>query len=116
MIVINTTYGSSTLADDIDEKIQAQASLAIRILFVYFQPKNYDFINFRSYCRQHHNNFSDISDFSLDSALRIIYSDFIQINPTTPNPLLVLVLDTSSINCMFKTKISVGILYTPLEG
>ncbi|CAG8500202.1 16689_t:CDS:2 [Funneliformis caledonium] len=104
MIVINTTYGNSTVADDIDEKIQAQASLAIRILFEYFRPKHqdypqsYNFVSFRSYFRQHHNNSSDVSDFTLDTALQIIYKDFVQINPTTPNPLLVLVLGIDEFN------------------
>lgn len=116
MFVINTTYGNSTIADDIDEKIQAQASLAIRILFEYFQPihtdfpQNYGFISFRTYCRQHHNNSSDISDFTLHSALQVIYNDFIQINPTTLNPLLVLVIGIDEINKLFKTKMSVGSL------
>ncbi|CAG8709468.1 12962_t:CDS:2, partial [Funneliformis caledonium] len=82
MIVINTSYGNSTTADDIDEKVQAQ---------------DYNFVSFRSYCRQHHNN-SNISDFTLDTAFQIIYYDFMQINQTTLNPQLVLVLGIDEFN------------------
>ncbi|CAG8513707.1 14506_t:CDS:2 [Funneliformis mosseae] len=103
MIVINTSYGNSTTADDIDEKVQAQVSLAIRILFEYFRPnhnyfpQDYNFVSFRSYSRQHHNN-SNISDFTLDTAFQIIYYDFMQINQTTLNPQLVLVLGIDEFN------------------
>ncbi|CAI2165087.1 14069_t:CDS:2 [Funneliformis geosporum] len=104
MIVINTTYGNSNIADDIDEKMKAQASLAIRILFEYFRPKhkdyaqNYNFTSFRSCCIQDN---SDISYFTLDIALQIIYKDFVQINPTTPNPLLALVFGINEFNKLY---------------
>jgi hypothetical protein len=101
MITINTTYGNSTIADDIDEKIQAQASLAIRILFEYFQPKHKDYAqsyNFASFCSCCMQDNSDISLFTLDIALQIIYKDFVQINPTTLNPLLVLILGIDEFN------------------
>ncbi|GBB88476.1 hypothetical protein RclHR1_01500006 [Rhizophagus clarus] len=75
MIAININYGNSTVFDVIDKKIQAQASLAIRILFECFQPQHvnfpqsYNFESFHSYCRRYHNNSSDILEFTLQAAL-----------------------------------------------
>ena len=103
MIAINTSYGNSTVASSIDKKIGAEASLAIRILYEYFRPEykdhqSYNLVGFRSCCRDHHNNSSDVSDFTLDTALKIIYIDFVEINPTIPNPQLVLVLGIDEFN------------------
>ncbi|CAB5395692.1 unnamed protein product [Rhizophagus irregularis] len=101
MITINTTYGNSTIADEIDVRIQAQPSLALRILYKYFQPKHkdyaqsYNFLCFRACCMQAN---PDISLLTLDIALQIIYKDFVQINPTTLDPLLVLVLGIDEFN------------------
>ena len=36
MIVINTTYGNGSPADEVDTNVGAQASLSIRILYEYF--------------------------------------------------------------------------------
>ncbi|POG58723.1 hypothetical protein GLOIN_2v1728242, partial [Rhizophagus irregularis DAOM 181602=DAOM 197198] len=101
MITINTTYGNSTIADEIDVRIQAQPSLVLRILYKYFQPKHkdyaqsYNFLCFRACCMQAN---PDISLLTLDIALQIIYKDFVQINPTTLDPLLVLVLGIDEFN------------------
>ncbi|PKK58976.1 hypothetical protein RhiirC2_795491 [Rhizophagus irregularis] len=100
MTVINTTYGNGCPARDMDVTIGAEASLAIRILFEYFKPKHdfgdYDFSHFQSLC----NNYSNISYFTLSTAIRVVYTDvIIQKNQEIKsNPLLVLVLGIDDLN------------------
>ncbi|PKY22153.1 hypothetical protein RhiirB3_435988 [Rhizophagus irregularis] len=100
MTVINTTYGNGCPARDMDVTIGAEASLAIRILFEYFKPKHdfgdYDFSHFQSLC----NNYSNISYFTLSTAIRVVYADvIIQKNQEIKsNPLLVLVLGIDELN------------------
>ncbi|CAG8456870.1 1628_t:CDS:2 [Paraglomus occultum] len=98
MIVINTTYGNGSTADNIDQRIGPQASLAIRILFEYFRPQHnfseFDFPSFRAYCNQ-----SDISDFALNIALRVIYIDKMEAKQATiSHPLLVVVVGIDEFN------------------
>ncbi|PKC03234.1 hypothetical protein RhiirA5_424071 [Rhizophagus irregularis] len=100
MTVINTTYGNGCPARDMDVTIGAEASLAICILFEYFKPKHdfgdYDFSHFQSLC----NNYSNISYFTLSTAIRVVYADvIIQKNQEIKsNPLLVLVLGIDELN------------------
>ncbi|GES79728.1 hypothetical protein GLOIN_2v583658 [Rhizophagus clarus] len=82
-VVINTTYGNGSPADPLDiiigaqtinnkVIINAQVSLAIRILFEYFRPQpsigKFDFSSFRSLC----------NGISLSTALRVVYYDIIK--------------------------------------
>ncbi|CAG8815472.1 37851_t:CDS:2, partial [Gigaspora margarita] len=99
MIIINTTYGNESPADEKDKMIDAQASLAIRILFSYFRPQHldsgeFDFPAFRSLCKN-----STISDVTLSIVLRVVYNDAMQMNQaTSSNPLLVIVLGIDEFN------------------
>ncbi|CAG8603982.1 8883_t:CDS:10, partial [Paraglomus occultum] len=78
MIVINTTYGNGSAADDKDVQLGAKPSLALRILFEYFRPRHqygeFSFDQFRGACE-----IGNISSFNLDTVLRIIYADFKQL-------------------------------------
>ena len=106
LVVINTTYGNGSPADPLDITISAQTSLAMRILFEYFRPQpsigKFDFSSFRSLC----NNYSNISSFTLSTALRVIYYDVIKQKnlEIASNPLLVLVLGVDEINKMYDLK------------
>ena len=83
MVVINTTYGNGSPADSYDirvisdESTNGQTSLALRILFEYFQPQ-YEFFKltfseFNKLC-----NKLRAVDFTLNTALQVIYADFIK--------------------------------------
>ncbi|CAB4441041.1 unnamed protein product [Rhizophagus irregularis] len=88
MVVINTTYGNGSPANNKDIRFDIRAnsttnstngetSLALRILFEYFQPQ-YEFVKltfsaFNTLC-----NKSKAVDFTLDTALEVIHADFIK--------------------------------------
>ncbi|CAG8477593.1 5162_t:CDS:2 [Paraglomus brasilianum] len=100
MIVINTTYGNGSPADDIDMQLGALSSFVLCILFEYFRPQyktgdNYTFTKFRGVCQ-----IGDISKLTLDTALEVIYAD-IKEQVTTSNEapgLLVVVIDIDEFN------------------
>ncbi|CAG8763951.1 2251_t:CDS:2, partial [Ambispora leptoticha] len=89
MTVINTTYGNGSSAEEMDIKLGAQTPLAIRILFEYFGPQHdygkFNFPDFRSLCDQ-----SNISRFTLSTALQVVYADILQKKQATSHPLLVM--------------------------
>ncbi|CAB5212849.1 unnamed protein product [Rhizophagus irregularis] len=88
MVVINTTYGNGSPANNKDIRFDirsnsttnstnGETSLALRILFEYFQPQ-YEFVKltfsaFNTLC-----NKSKAVDFTLDTALEVIHADFIK--------------------------------------
>ncbi|CAB4440964.1 unnamed protein product [Rhizophagus irregularis] len=103
MVVINTTYGNGSPADghDLrvisDELTDGQTSLALRILFEYFQPQyefsKLTFSEFNTLC-----NKSKAVDFTLNTALQVIYADFIKQSKQETSPPLVLVLGIDEFN------------------
>ncbi|PKY14793.1 hypothetical protein RhiirB3_519884 [Rhizophagus irregularis] len=90
MAVINTTYGNGSLANKIDQYIDAE----------YFRlQRDYDefsFASFRSLCKK----YSTLTDLTLDIALRIVHTDTIKQKnqEINSNPLLVLVLGIDELN------------------
>ncbi|PKY16030.1 hypothetical protein RhiirB3_467096 [Rhizophagus irregularis] len=107
MVVINTTYGNGSPASSHDSRIigsgsteiiNGQASFALRILFEYFQPQNetgeLSFPQFNTLCSK------KAVDFTLDTALRVIYADFIKQRKqeTSSCPPLVLVVGIDEFN------------------
>ncbi|GES92452.1 hypothetical protein GLOIN_2v583658 [Rhizophagus clarus] len=103
MVVINTTYGNGSPAKfedliivqiDDDQVINAETSLAIRILYEYFRPKHnygrFSFSDFRSLCKKH----STISEFTLNTALQVVHTDTVKQKET----LIVLVLGIDEFN------------------
>ncbi|POG62894.1 uncharacterized protein OCT59_025295 [Rhizophagus irregularis] len=108
MVVINTTYGNGSPASSHDSRIigsesteiiNGQASFALRILFEYFQPQNetgeLSFPQFNTLCSK------KAVDFTLDTALRVIYADFIskqRKQETSSCPPLVLVIGIDEFN------------------
>ncbi|GBB92697.1 hypothetical protein RclHR1_20430004 [Rhizophagus clarus] len=123
LVVINITYGNGSPADPLDIIVgqtisnkamkNAQASLAIRILFEYFQPQprfgKFDYSSFRSLC----------NGISLSTVLRVIYYDIIKQKnlEMTSNPLLVLVLGVDEINKLYELdKDSFKILINAIGG
>ncbi|EXX60614.1 uncharacterized protein OCT59_024055 [Rhizophagus irregularis] len=106
MTVINTTYGNGSPAGTMDVNFGAEASLAIRILYEYFRPNhNYGSLEF-SHFQSHCYNYSNISSFTLSTALRIIYADVIiqKKQEINSNPLLVLVLGIDEFNKLHDTE------------
>ncbi|GES83741.1 P-loop containing nucleoside triphosphate hydrolase protein [Rhizophagus clarus] len=112
LVVINTTYGSESPASNSDirdvsynKMINAQLSLAVRILFEYFRPQTsvgeFTFSSSCSLC----NNYSTISHFTLDTALQVVYDDIIKRKnqEKSSNPLLVLVLGIDEFNRLYDT-------------
>ncbi|PKY36418.1 hypothetical protein RhiirB3_458979 [Rhizophagus irregularis] len=108
MVVLNTTYGNGSPANSFDiriisnrstEIINGQKSLALRILFEYFRPQyeisELTFSQFNTLC-----NKLKAVDFTLDTALRVIYADFIKQRKqeTSSCPPLVLVLGIDEFN------------------
>ncbi|CAB4411785.1 unnamed protein product [Rhizophagus irregularis] len=118
MVVINTTYGNGSPASSHDSRIigsgsteiiNGQTSLALRILFEYFQPQykvsKLTFAEFNTLCNNDNddnNNHDDLKvfNFTLDTALRVIYADFIKQRKqeTSSYPPLVLVLGIDEFN------------------
>ncbi|CAB4430039.1 unnamed protein product [Rhizophagus irregularis] len=107
MVVINTTYGNGSPASSKDSRIigsgsteiiDGQTSFALRILFEYFQPQNetgeLSFPQFNTLCNK------NAVDFTLDTALRVIYADFIKQRKqeTSSCPPLVLVVGIDEFN------------------
>ncbi|PKK67212.1 hypothetical protein RhiirC2_576947 [Rhizophagus irregularis] len=107
MVVINTTYGNGSPASSHDSRIigsgsteiiNGQASFVLRILFEYFQPQNetgeLSFPQFNTLCSK------KAVDFTLDTALRVIYADFIKQRKqeTSSCPPLVLVVGIDEFN------------------
>ena len=95
MVVINTVYGNGSPFAGINKEIGGEESLALRILYEYFQPQHmygkFDFPSFRSEC----NKYSQISKFSLSTALQVVYLDKMGKGNDT---LLVLVLGIDEFN------------------
>ncbi|CAB4430422.1 unnamed protein product [Rhizophagus irregularis] len=97
IVVINTVYGNGSPFAGVDKEIGAEESLALRILYEYFQPHHiygkFDFPSFRSEC----NKYSQISKFSLSTALQVVYLDKMGKGNDT---LLVLVLGIDEFNSL----------------
>ncbi|PKK61165.1 hypothetical protein RhiirC2_856423 [Rhizophagus irregularis] len=103
IVVINTTYGNGSPADSFDIRVisdeltNGQTSLALRILFEYFQPQykicKLTFSEFNTIC-----NKSKAVDFTLNTALRVIYADFIKQSKQETSPPLILVLGIDEFN------------------
>ncbi|RHZ82216.1 hypothetical protein Glove_110g19 [Diversispora epigaea] len=107
MVVINTTYGNGSPANIEDlvivqtgdsQVINAETSLAVRILYEYFRPKhNYGELSFSAF-RSLGKKYSTISRFTLNTALQVVRTDTIKQKEINSNPLLVLVLGIDEFN------------------
>ncbi|RUS14604.1 hypothetical protein BC937DRAFT_93571, partial [Endogone sp. FLAS-F59071] len=97
MVVVNTTYGSGSAAEDLDTLVGGQSSLAIRILFEYFQPQyedaRFDYSSFSADCGK-----GNIGAFKLSTVLRIIQKDVMLMKQPTTSTTMVVVIGIDEFN------------------